>query len=563
MLKSLSIENIAIIESAQIDFSEGLNVLTGETGAGKSIIIDSINCIIGEKTSRELIRTGANSARVASYFENLSDDVIAYLNDLNIPVDNDKSLSVSRTIYLDGRNNCRVNGVSVNVSMLKTIGHRLVNIHGQHDSQDLLNPDMHIKYIDALCDCNEVFDEYHSAFLSLRELHSRIKKLKSNEANRLDRIDMLKFQITEIENAKIAIGEYDKLRTTRDIAQNSQNLIESLNSILYMLDGSEQNDGVKQMTKTCADILDKTAAIVPAFKLNADALNNCYYEVEAVIDSVNEHLSTITFSEKELDAINDRIETLEHLMRKYGGSEEAVLSYYDGICQEKNDIDNSDEMLEILQKQFETDSKTVREKALNISEIRKKTANIFANRIINELKSLNMPSVTFHADFEKTPLSYDGIDAVSFYISANIGEAPKPLYKIASGGELARIMLAIKRVLADKDEIPTLIFDEVDTGVSGSAAEKIAIKMKDISRNKQVLCVTHLTQIAAFADSHLLIEKKVTGGKTTTDVTTLDFDARVRELARISGGVNISDAQLNSAKDYLEYAAKLQNGEKL
>lgn len=555
MLVSLTIENIAIIEEAQIDFAGGFNCLTGETGAGKSIIIDSINCIIGEKTSRELIRHGCRSAKVTALFGNINGAARDALASMDIAAEDDGSLAVSRTIFPDGKNVCRVNGENVTVSMLKTLGRTLINIHGQHDSQDLLLPEKHIFFIDSVADNEREFAEYLESYREIKRLGDEMDRLSADEEERQKKLDLLKFRIGEIRAAKIVPGERDRLKEKLEIAENAQKLAKDLSRVAEMLDGTDDTDGARQLAKESADILSRDAKIVPSVRAQAEQLLNSAYEIGAAADEIKHTLAGISFSVEEIDAINDRLEQLDLLSKKYGATEEDILDYLAKAEQEKEQNENADELLSELNEKFGAALADVKQKARALSETRRKAAAEFSQRIMNELKELNMPSVTFSVDRKATPLTETGIDSMEFLISANAGEPPKPIAKIASGGELSRIMLAIKTVLAGRDMIDTLVFDEIDTGVSGSAAERIAIKMKSISASRQVLCVTHLPQIAAYADNHFLIEKTVRGDRTFTEITVLDRKGRIAEIARISGGANITENGLKSAEDLLDSAS--------
>ena len=554
MLLSLKIENIAIIEQAGIDFSAGFNCLTGETGAGKSIIIDSINCIAGEKTSRELIRTGAKSARVTALFSDVDKDCQGLLSEYNIPVENDEVV-ISRTIFPDGKNNCRVNGEAVTVSMLKNIGSSLINIHGQHDSQALLQPEKHIVFIDALADDEEELACYYSAYVNIKKLSDEIDKLSAEESERLKKIDLLKYQINEITSAKLNLGEYDSLLQKKKIANNARRLYGDLSYILSMLEGTENTDGVKQLLEQSGKILQSDNEIIGEERNFTDRIENITDAVDSITGELNDILRGISIGDNDIDAIENRMALLEKLFKKYGADEKAVLEYLEKADEELIALEHSDERLEQLNNEFTAALEDVKHKARVLSEKRRNAASEFSRRIKEELEFLDMPSVTFVVDRKATALTPTGIDNMEFLISANAGEPPKPLSKIASGGELSRIMLAIKTVLAGKDKIGTLIFDEIDTGVSGRAAEKIAIKMKEISRHRQVLCVTHLSQIAAYADNHFLIEKTVRDDRTFTEITRLGREGRIKEIARISGGENIGEALLRSAEEILDAAS--------
>ena len=551
MLKSLNIENIAVIEKADIEFSQGLNVLTGETGAGKSILVDSISAVLGERTSKELVRNGADNAFVCALFEDINSDVKNKLIEFDIPVEEDDSLIVSRRISAQGKSSCKINSRNATVSMLKELGMLLVNIHGQHDSQALLNPDYHYKFLDMTGDNSEIQNEYKSCFKELVALRKRLKALTADADNKDRELEILEYQINEIESADIHIGEIAALQSRKQVINNSQEIISSLSSVLNSINGDDENPGIQGFISNAQNEIKELADFDDEFKsINAllFALND---KSEDLKDIAQNKLSSIDFSPNELESIEERLDLLLSLVSKYGKSEEDVLKYFDEAKERKRLFDNSDEELEKLNNQYdELFSKTMNA-AQRLSDYRKALAIKLENDVKEQLVFLDMPKIVFKVDFENSKLSSNGFDRIEFLISTNPGEPPKPLAKIASGGELSRIMLAIKNIIAKNDSIDTLIFDEIDTGVSGRASSKIGLKLKEVSSSTQVICVTHSAQIASVADTHLLISKSFDENRTFTQVKELSFDERKYELARIMGGLEITDALLQSAQELL------------
>ncbi len=555
MLSNLIIENIAIIEYASIDFQNNFNCMTGETGAGKSIIIDSINAVIGEKTSRELIRTGENKATVTAFFTDISEKSRSVLSEMGIPCESDNTLHITRTLYKDGRNTCKINGNNVTVSMLKNIGLSLINIHGQSDNQQLMAPELHYTFIDSVADNSDLFNNYSDAFNELQSIRNHINKLTLDDAFKARRIDLLEYQIDEIKKADIRIGEKEELLTRRTAMNNSQKIVSSLNDAYCALNGSDDFGGAVSLLFDTVRAMNAVASYLPDAATMAETLNDIAYTADSYTSDISNMIENSQFDERELADIEERLDIIYRLSKKYGETEEEILEFLDKAEKELHNITYSDELIEKLNAQFVVQERKTRECALLLSDSRKHAAEVFEKRIREELSFLDMPDTVFYASFRETDFSETGIDDIEFLISANKGEDAKPLAKIASGGELSRIMLAIKSVLSDKDETDTLIFDEIDTGVSGRAAGKIAKKLYDVSKNRQVLCITHLASIAAYADNHMLISKAVKGEKTYTSVTPLDFDGRVSEIARIIGGDESDKIHLESAGQLLNEAA--------
>ena len=554
MLVNLRISNIAIISSATIDFGNGLNVLSGETGAGKSIIIDALSAVLGERTSKELIRTGSEKAEVSALFENVSSGVTKLLSSLGIPVSPDNALHISRVISLDGRNSCKVNGSAVTVSMLKTIGKELISIHGQHDSQNLLNPECHYKYLDALAQNDDIYNDYLEKYSAYSNLYKQFKALSQNEEEKQKRIEFLQHEINEIESAGVRVGEYDELCDKRDLFRNSEKVIGGLQEALSILSDGEDTTGVVNAMFDASKATQKSAAhYEPADKLSAE-LFEITYQLEEKKNEIEQTLYQLSFDPEKLSEIEERISFLFKLRGKYGDTEEDILQYLQNSKDELETLINLNLSQDEIIAKLEKDKEILLESAEKLSLSRKHAASEFEVHVKHELTFLDMPNVEIAVNFERTKLNPTGPDNIEFLISPNPGEALKPLAKIASGGELSRIMLAIQNVLSENDNVGTMIFDEIDTGVSGSAAEKIAQSLKRVSRKNQILCITHSAQVAAYADTHFVVSKEVQNDKTYTSVTPLDDSGRIEEVARIMGGVDITELQLASAKEMLANA---------
>lgn len=547
MLKTLDIENIAVIEKACVDFSKGLNVLTGETGAGKSIVVDSINAILGERTSKELVRHNCENGFVSAYFEDIHPSVTEKLLQLGFPTDDDSSLVLTRKISYNGKSVCKINGKSATVSMLKEIGTLLVNIHGQNDSQALLNSDYQYQYIDMLGEDKTYYDNYSASFKKLISIRRRLKSLTNSEADKDKELELLDYQIDELEKADIKIGERDKLNKRRALIQKSEAISNALNISLSAITGDDEAYGAQSLINDAYKSLLSYDECRDTYELLAD-IND---KLESVKDNINDLFLRIDFDENELEQIEERLDLLYKFSHKYGSTEEEMLEYLENAKKKRNSIIYSDEELERLNNEYDIQFDETVKLAKALSDYRKKTASQFEKKVKEELTFLDMPKLEFVVSFDKGNLSSTGFDKIEFLISTNVGEPPKPLAKIASGGELSRIMLAIKNILSYNDIIGTLIFDEIDTGVSGSASQKIGMKLKSVAENTQVICVTHSAQIASKADDHFLIKKEFTSDSTYTSVTPLDFESRKKELARIMGGLEITDTLLKSAEELL------------
>ena len=553
MLTSLKIENVAIIESAAIEFGCGLNVLTGETGAGKSIVIDSINAILGERTSRDIIRTGAQSAKVYAVFEDVNARVREFLDENGIDCE-DGVLIINRTLSREGKNICRLNGTPVTVSMLREIGGELIDIHGQHDNQSLLSPEKHCGFVDSFAGNADIIADYRGKYGRLCEIRSKLKKLTTDESSKSQRIDFLTYQIDELEKAEITVGERDELKARKSLINNSQKVIESLNIAYEALkaDGA----GIDMITDAESEISD-ASAYMETLGEASEKITDIRYELEDIAETVRDAMSEVDFDPSELEDIDERLDLLYRLSKKYGNTEEEMLEYLEKAREELDNIAFSEEKVKELQKQEREALAEAESAAQRLTESRKTAGKKLSNAICSELEFLDMPNVRFVIKCDDVGLTENGKDELEFLISANVGEEPKPLAKIASGGELSRIMLAIKNVLAETDGVDTMIFDEIDTGVSGRAAQKIAMKLRSASKGRQVICVTHLAQIAAQGDVHLYISKSVSDGKTYTNIKSLIEEERVAEIARIMGGMEITKLQLESAREMLRNADNL------
>lgn len=546
MLKTLDIENIAVIERASVDFSNGLNVLTGETGAGKSIVVDSINAILGERTSKELVRYGCENAFVSAYFEDIPDDVSDAIADIGYEVD-DNSLLLSRKISAVGKSACKINGKSATVSMLKEVGSLLVNIHGQHDSQALLNPDYQYRYIDMMLKDSAVLSDYKATFRQLISVRRQLKALTSSEYDKDRELELLDYQIKELEDADIKAGEWEELTKRKALISKSEAINNALNITLLSFSGDDDNDGIQSVINSSFNSLvtyDEAREVT-------DALSAVNDNIELAKDRIALLQAKLDFDPEELERIEERLDLLYKLSHKYGSTEAQMLDFLENAKAKRNSIIFSDEQLESLTQSYDELFDKAMALAQALSDARRQTAIEFEKQVKGELEFLDMPRLQFVVSFDKGNLSSTGFDKIEFLISTNAGEPPKPLSKIASGGELSRIMLAIKNILSYNDTIGTLIFDEIDTGVSGRASQKIGLKLKSVSKNTQVICVTHSAQIASNADEHFLIQKDVIGERTYTKVTPLDFEQRKNELARIMGGLEITDTLLKSAEELL------------
>ena len=547
MLSLLHIENIAVIERSDISFDQGFNVLTGETGAGKSIIIDAISAILGERAYRDMIRTGTNKASVRAVFTDVPE--FSWFEENG--VEYDPETIIQREVHLDGKNVCRVNGSLVSVSILRKLGMQLINIHGQHDSATLFDEANHLSFLDAFAANDSLRAEYLEKYEAVARLRREIDRMTMDEGEKLRRMETLKYQIKEIEKADLRPGEDEELEARRKLLQNSEKIADGMNDAVENLYGSDDADGAAGMLATAERALARISRFSDHISDLHERVADLMYQVQDLADEVRDARDDLAYSADELEEIEQRLDVIHKLRRKYGTTCTDILDYLDKAKKELDEIEFADDHLEKLKKKLGKAEKTAWEAALTLRENRKETATSMSERILTELAQLDMPRVQFSCRFTELELTPNGADGVAFYMSANAGEALKPMSKVASGGELARIMLAMKNVLAERDQVNTLIFDEVDTGVSGRAAQKVAEKLRSVAAHKQVLCVTHLPQLAALANTHLLIAKAEREGRTYTTVTPLDIEGRKKELARIIGGTNITETTLKSAEEML------------
>ena len=547
MLSLLHIENIAVIERSDISFDKGFNILTGETGAGKSIVIDAISAILGERAYRDMIRTGADKASVRAVFTDVPH--LDWFDEHGVEYDSETV--IQREIHLDGKNVCRVNGSLVTVSILRKLGIQLINIHGQHDSASLFDENNHLQFLDDFASNEDLRADYGEKFQAVAALRREIDRMSMDESEKLRRMETLRYQIEEISKAELEPGEDETLENRRRLLQNAEKLSNGMDAAVECLYGGDDTDGAASLLAEAERELARLARFTDAFSELHDRVADLMYQVQDVAEEVRSARDDLSYSADELEQIESRLDVIHRLRRKYGATCEDILAYLEKAKQELDEIEFADDHVERLRVKLKKAEKTAWDAAMTVRASRKKAAEELSGRILSELAQLDMPRVQFSCVFTELELTPNGADAVAFYMSANAGEALKPMNKVASGGELARIMLAMKNVLAEQDKVPTLIFDEVDTGVSGRAAQKVAEKLRSVSHNKQVLCVTHLPQLAALASTHLLIAKEERGGRTYTTVTPLDREGRKRELARIIGGANITEITLKSAEEML------------
>lgn len=550
MLKFLHIENIAVIERSDIEFSSGFNVLTGETGAGKSIVIDSINAVLGERTSRELIRAGCDTAEVSAVFGELDNATAAALSDIGVVPDDDGNIVIRRRLSAAGKGLIKLNDRPVTATELKEVGRHLVNIHGQHDNQALLDPERHLDYVDAVADDDPIKGKYYAEFREINKIRKELAAVQTDEDEKRRRVDLLKYSINELESAGIKPGEYDKLRRKLEIARNYQKTAEALARAYSALKGDDELDGAVSLLSGAEKALSSLRD--EEWDKRASVLSSAASAAEDVSAAIYDFLENAEYSDIDPDEINARLDTLDKLMLKYGGGEWELLKALDKAREELNDIEFSDKKAAELSELLDSSVERLVALGEELTEVRKKAAAAFEKQVCDILSYLNMPDVRFTVQFAKGRYTKRGCDTAEFMISANRGETIKPLSKIASGGELSRVMLAIKSVLLGKDPVGTMIFDEIDTGISGYTAGKVGTQLKRVAENRQVICVTHLAQIAAMGDTHLLIEKKAEGDRTFTSVSPLSYEDRINEIARIMSGAQMTENLYNSAKELLD-----------
>lgn len=551
MLDLLHIENIAVIEQADISFRSGFNALTGETGAGKSIVIDAISAILGQRAYRDAIRTGANKAFISALFQQVPE--YPWFGENSVPFEGGEVL-IQREIYADGKNVCRVNGVPVTVSILRGLGQQLIQIHGQHDSAQLFDEANHLSMLDAYADHGDLMGRYQAAFHEMDDIRRKIRSLQMDEAEKARRIETLNFQINEISRAELKPGEDEELEEKRRIMRSGEKLMTALSQAAGALYGEDDMEGANALVSSARQALASVAGVSPQVEEAFRQVEELSYSVLDAAERVRDLRDGFDFSPGELEAVESRLDVIHRLRRKYGVTCQDILDYMEKCRKELEEIQVSDDTIAQLQTEFRKKAKIAKALAAELSQSRKEKAKEFEQRLINELRQLDMPKVQFVA--ELAPLKHleeSGGDSCRFMMSANVGEELRQMNRVASGGELARIMLAMKNVLSEKDHIPTMIFDEVDTGVSGRAAQKVAEKLRAVSRGKQVLCVTHLPQIAAMADTHFLISKAEQQGRTYTSVTPLNLEGRKEEIARLIGGAKITENTLMSAEEMLRH----------
>lgn len=553
MLSELYIENLAVIEKATIDFSDKLNVFTGETGAGKSILINGINAILGQRVTKDIVRTGTDKAVISALFTDIGDNVLQVLDELGISAE-DGQLFLTREIRSDGGSVARVNSRAVNVSVLKAIGETLVTIHGQHDNQILMAPERHIEILDSYAESGALIEDYHSSFRELQSIAKKINKIKTEQSKKEFRMAELADIVEEINALNIHEGEDKEIEAELNISKNAVAISEALYMAKQLLSGDDDTDGAVEMTQRASKSVEEYTDIMTEISPIYDRLSSAAIEMEDISEEIGSLLDSLDIDPKRYDYLNQRSDELRRIMKKYGPELDDVLTTLENSQNELDELSGAEQSLDELNKEKERLLAEVSKKAKVLSDHRKKAGERFVSQVTEELEFLNMPKVKLVVQQKTGKLTINGMDSIEFLISANLGEEPKPIAKIASGGELSRIMLALKNVIAEKDSIGTLIFDEIDTGVSGRAAQKIGIKLKQISRLRQVLCVTHLAQMAVMADNHLLIEKNIQGDRTVTTVRTLDHEQRKYEIARIMGGENITELMLENAEQYLKDA---------
>ena len=556
MLKYLHIENIAVIESSDIEFSEGFNVLTGETGAGKSIVIDAIIAFFGERTSNVLISAGCYSASVSALFGQLDDDTVKALTEYDLSPDEDGNLLITRKLSLNGKGIIKINGKPFTASVLKAIAGGLINIHGQHDNQALLNPDTHSGYIDALAENQKEKAEYYKEFKNVNKIRKELEALECDEDEKQRKTELLKYQIKELTEADIKLGEIAELKEKLTIAENYEKTVKALSNANNCFYGGDDTDGAVEMLKNAEKQL---STLNGEIEKSNTKLRDAISVLEDVAAETARTLEHYEFSDFNPDEINQRLDLLYRLMLKYGNSEEQMLEYLADAESQLDNITFSDKRAAELSDELENSKQRLVKLGAALTATRKKTAEKFEKSVTEILCYLNMPSVTFKVDIKSGRYTKNGCDTMEFMISANKGETVKPLHKIASGGELSRTMLAIKSVLLDKDPVGTMIFDEIDTGISGYAADKVGIQLCRVAKGRQVICVTHLAQIAARAKAHLLIEKSTQNARTFTKVYPLSGDERIHEIARIMSGSEITENLYNSAKELIDRSQKNDN----
>lgn len=553
VLDEIYIENLAVIEKASVSFGANLNVFTGETGAGKSILINGINALLGQRVTKDIVRTGAKKATITGCFSDLGSECLAKLDELGIETEDGK-LYLSREINSDGGSTARVNSRPVNVSVIREIGELLVNIHGQHDNQILMQPERHIDILDSYADSQPLLDDYRDQFHKLQELARTISRKRKEQVGKQVRMAQLEEMIAELTELDPKPDEDTLLSEELEISRNAVFLSEAAYAAKELLAGDDDRDGAEGMLLAAARKLETSTDIMQDISELYDRINSARIEVSDIVGELSAVIDKLNADPQRFEWLNSRLRDLDKAKIKYGPELQDVIDSLERARTEYDELGSSEESIAELESEQKDLLKSVSLKAAKLSEHRKKAAERFVQQVTEELEFLNMPKVRIVVNIEQGKLTLKGMDSVEFLISANIGEEPRPIARIASGGELSRIMLALKSVIADKDSIGTLIFDEIDTGVSGRAAQKIGMKLKSIARCRQVLCVTHLSQMAVMADRHLLIEKNIVGDRTVTEIRSLDMEQRKLEIARIIGGDTVTDLTLKNAEELIKEA---------
>ena len=551
MLSQLYIKNIAVIQEANIDFGPGFNVFTGETGAGKTMLISAINGVLGARLSRDIIRSGEDSATISALFSGISNAAAQRIEELGYAAD-DREVLISREI--GARNSCKINGRPATMQILREIASELIDVHGQKDNHRLLDPQYHIEYIDDFGELSELRENYRGIYRKMQEIRKKLRAMQQSDREKEQRIALLQYQVNEIETANLLLGEDEELSQRRDTIRNSERILKLTAEAKGLLDGSDENEGAANMLTQLAETLGKLSRFVPELSDAAAQVMEVSYTIHDVSGEISRYLDHLDFDPHSLDEIEDRLELIQNFKRKYGATIEEILAYGQRAADQLKEIQFSQEIIDELLEQEKALLPQLSQVADELTSARHQAARNFLSRIKRELEFLNMPNVKLTVSADRCDFMPDGQDELELLISSNAGEAPKPLAKIASGGELSRVMLSIKNVLAEKDQVGTAIFDEIDTGVSGSAAQKIGKKLQEVSQNRQVICVTHLAPVASCGDTHLFIHKEVEEGRTFTRIDLLDEEERIREIARIVSGDDITETALNNAREMLNLA---------
>lgn len=553
MLSQLYIKNVAVISEATISFSQGLNAFTGETGAGKTILINAINAVLGERMSKDLIRTGEKSAVISALFSGVTPEIRQALEQAGFSSEEDDVL-LYREINIDGKSSCKVDGRPATLGIIKSLAPLFINIHGQHDNQQLLSPQKHIAFIDSYGELGEQIAAYKSVYQAYIQTKNELKELNTDDAEKERQMDLLRYQIQEIEEASLIAGEEEELRAQQKLIQNAVNVTSALGGSVDLLDGSDDVNGLVSGMNRLMQLIAEASQYFEQAEPMADKISDLYYELEALSGDIHELLDGFDCDASQLDDIEERLDTIYKLKRKYGDSIEEILRYYEQACERLEKIETSEERALALQKRMEQQLAQAKKLAQALSKARMKASDAFVEAVQQELRFLDMPTVKISVNRQEKALSADGFDDIELFIATNVGETPKSLSKTASGGELSRVMLSIKNVLAHREQVQTMIFDEVDTGVSGRAAQKIGQKLAQVAQNRQVIVVTHLAQVACFAQNHLLISKTARNDRTYTSITPLTRPQRIQEIARINAGDKISELALRHAEEMLQDA---------